>query len=81
MGDNAPLSAHGSRHGGFLSMAQDRISVLSEYAQLGGEVSLSDAEAEQQEALIALEEGDADEEVKRRYRRATAQVRAAQVSK
>ncbi len=67
--------------GGFLSMAQNRVSVLSEYAQVGSEASLQDAEREQQEALIALEEGDADEETKRRYRRATAQVRAAQVER
>ena len=67
--------------GGFLSMAQGRISVLSEYAEVGAEVSLQDAEREQQEALIALEEGEGDDETKRRYRRATAQVRAAQVER
>ncbi len=62
--------------GGFISVAQGRVSVLSEYARLGEEISVSAAEREQSEYRAKLDAGDDTEETRLHYRRASAQVRA-----
>ncbi len=62
--------------GGFISMADGRVSVLSEFAAAAGEVSL--AEAERELADAAAEAGDEDEDARKRLARAQAQVKAAQ---
>lgn len=66
--------------GGFMSVARNRVSVLSEYARMAEEISLSRAQAELQEATVLIEQGDRDEEVMKRFARASAQVKAAQKS-
>lgn len=64
--------------GGFISVTQGRVSVLSEYAALADEVSLRDAERELAEAQRHLDSGDGTDEDRRQVRRAEAQLRAAQ---
>lgn len=84
------FSTSGSREvvavdGGFISVEPGRhVAVLSEFAQLGEEITLADAERELAEVKELLEstphEGLAtrDTELESRYERASAQVRAAQ---
>lgn len=64
--------------GGFISVAEGRVSILSQYARLGREVTLADAERELAEATRELEHSSDDEDVRRRFNRASAQVKAAQ---
>ncbi len=64
--------------GGFISMSQGRVSILSEYARMAGETSVSEAEKELAEAERVLDTGDGDDEDRKRLLRATAQLRAAQ---
>lgn len=64
--------------GGFISVSQGRVSVLSEYAELAEEISAGEAERELAAAQQALDTGDGSEDDRKRFRRATAQVRAAQ---
>lgn len=64
--------------GGFISVAQGRVSILSEYARMADEVSVSQAEKELAEAQRALDSGDASVEDQQHFLRATAQLRAAQ---
>jgi F-type H+-transporting ATPase subunit epsilon len=64
--------------GGFISVSQGRVSVLSEYARMAGEITLSQAEKELAEAQQALDTGDGSEEDRQHFLRATAQLRAAQ---
>lgn len=64
--------------GGFISVSQGRVSILSEYARLAGGLTVSQAERELAEAQRALDTGDASDEDRQRFARATAQVRAAQ---
>ncbi len=66
--------------GGFISVNQGRVSVLSEYAALAEEVSLRDAERELAEAQKHLDSGDGTDEDRKRVRRADAQLRAARRS-
>lgn len=75
------FSTAGSREviavdGGFISVDHDRVSILSEYAQLG-EISLDQAERELTQATRQLDEGDQDEETRKHFLRASAQVKAA----
>jgi F-type H+-transporting ATPase subunit epsilon len=58
--------------GGFFSVAADEVSVLAEYAELGGEVDVSAARAEYERA--SAEDGD---EAAVAQRRARARLRAA----
>ena len=60
--------------GGFLSVADDRVSVLAAQAQLGEEV---DVEAARQELATALAEGRADAEDSPAVKYARARLRAA----
>lgn len=64
--------------GGFISVSQGRVSILSEYASLADEVSVGEAERELAQAQQALDTGDGSEEDHKHFQRATAQLRAAQ---
>ena len=64
--------------GGFISVAQGRVSILSEFARMSGEVSLAAAEKELADAVARMDGGDDDEETRQHYLRASAQVKAAQ---
>ena len=64
--------------GGFMSVSRGRVSILSEYAKLGQEISLSQAEKDLAESTAAIDGGDDSEETHTRMMRATAQVKAAQ---
>lgn len=59
--------------GGFLSIADNRVSLLSQYVRLGHEISLDEAEHELAAAKKVVESGRADDETMHRYRRAQAQ--------
>lgn len=67
--------------GGFISVAQGRVSVLSEYARMADEISMADAEKELADYRSKLDGGDESEETRLHFRRASAQVRAAQKAK
>ncbi|GAA1847809.1 F0F1 ATP synthase subunit epsilon [Microlunatus capsulatus] len=64
--------------GGFISVSQGRVSILSEYARLATEMSVRDAERELDAAQQVLDSGDYDDDDRRRFDRASAQLRAAQ---
>ncbi|NNG18929.1 F0F1 ATP synthase subunit epsilon [Naumannella sp. ID2617S] len=64
--------------GGFISVQHNRVSILSEYASRGEEISLDAAEKELAEANRQLDAGDDSEETRKHYQRAAAQVKAAQ---
>ncbi|WP_028708606.1 F0F1 ATP synthase subunit epsilon [Propionicicella superfundia] len=63
--------------GGFLSVAGNRVSLLSQYVQLGHEISLDEAEHELAAVKRIVDAGDADDEILHRYHRAKAQEAAA----
>jgi F-type H+-transporting ATPase subunit epsilon len=63
--------------GGFMSVNLGRVSILSEYAKLAREISLSEAERDLSAANSAIDSGDDSEEMRTRLLRATAQVKAA----
>lgn len=63
---------------GFMSVNRDRVSILSEYARLAREISLSEAEHDLAAATAAIDGGDDSDEMHTQLLRATAQVRAAQ---
>ncbi|MCV4754364.1 F0F1 ATP synthase subunit epsilon, partial [Escherichia coli] len=56
--------------GGFLSVADNRVSILSGFASLAREISLPEAERELAEAQRALEAGDIDLQVQQHHARA-----------
>jgi F-type H+-transporting ATPase subunit epsilon len=64
--------------GGFISVSQGRVSVLSEYARMADEITVAQAEKELAEAQQKLDTGDGSEEDRQHFLRATAQLRAAQ---
>jgi len=64
--------------GGFISVSQGRVSILSEYARLASEMSLREAERELDAAQQVLDSGDYTDDDRRRFDRANAQLRAAQ---
>ena len=64
--------------GGFVSVADNRVSVIAQYAKIAQEISLEGAEKELREAEKALNEGETDEATRRHFNRASAQVKAAQ---
>jgi F-type H+-transporting ATPase subunit epsilon len=64
--------------GGFISVSHGRVSVLSEYARMAGQITLAQAEKELAEAQQRLDTGDGSEEDRQHFLRATAQLRAAQ---
>ena len=79
------LAADGNRQvvlvdDGYISVADNRVSLLSQYARIAEQVDITAAEHELAAAEKRLNEGDQDEETLRHYRRAQAQVRAAQLA-
>ena len=64
--------------GGFVSVSQGRVSILSEYARLADELSVAEAERELADAQKRLDSGDGSEDDRKHFQRATAQLRAAQ---
>lgn len=64
--------------GGFISVGQGRVSILSEYARMAEDIDIPAAEKELAEAQARLDDGDDDEETRRHFNRASAQVRAAE---
>ncbi len=64
--------------GGFISVSQGRVSILSEYARMADEISVSEAERELAEAERNLDTGDGDDEDRKHVLRARAQLHAAQ---
>lgn len=60
-------------HGGFLSVSNDRVSILAEVAELGEEVDVAAARTAYERALASMEDEDARVEA----RRARAQLSAA----
>jgi F-type H+-transporting ATPase subunit epsilon len=63
--------------GGFMSVAVGRVSVISEYARLGQEITVDQAERAFADARDRLDAGEDDEETRQAYRRAEAQLSAA----
>ena len=63
--------------GGFISVSDNRVALLSSSAKLAREISLAEAERDLAKASKALNEGDISDENRRRFDRATAQVKAA----
>ena len=59
--------------GGFLSVAHNRVSVLSQFAALSGEIDVAAERAELESA-----EADSDDDAPARVRRAEARIRAAE---
>ena len=64
--------------GGFISVSQGRVSILSEYARMADEVTVAQAVKELAEAQRILDTGDGSDEDRKHFLRATAQLRAAQ---
>ncbi len=62
---------------GFISIADNRVSLLSQFARVAREIDLAAAERELADAEKRLNQGDTDLETMQHYRRAQAQVRAA----
>lgn len=76
------LTADGKREvialdGGFITVAENRVSVLSQYGRLAHEISIDEAERELMIAEKKLNEGDNSEETRQHHDRATAQLVAA----
>jgi len=79
------LTADGNREvlaldGGFISVADNRVSVLSQFAKVAREIDLKGAEHELAAAEKRLNAGELDDETRQHYLRAQAQVRAAQLA-
>jgi F-type H+-transporting ATPase subunit epsilon len=79
------LTAAGNREvlaldGGFISVADNRVSVLSQFAKVAKEIDLKAAEHELAAAEKRLNAGELDDETRQHYLRAQAQVRAAHLA-
>jgi len=79
------LSADGNREvvvvdGGFISVADNRVSLLSPFARIAREIDLKAAEHELAAAEKRLNAGEIDEETRHHYLRAQAQVKAARLA-
>jgi F-type H+-transporting ATPase subunit epsilon len=79
------LTANGNREvlaldGGFISVADNRVSVLSQFAKVAREIDLKAAEHELAAAEKRLNAGELDDETRQHYLRAQAQVRAAHLA-
>jgi len=66
--------------GGFLSVADDRVSVLSEHVLLAEEINLEEARVELERAQSLISATAASDEAERRIRRAEARIRAVEKS-
>ncbi len=76
------LTADGTREvvaldEGFISVADNRVSLIGQYASLAREISLDEARRELAVAEKRLNEGNIDPATYQHFNRATAQVRAA----
>ena len=76
--EGTPTRAIVAVDGGFISVSQGRVSILSEYARMADEVTVAEAEKELAEAQRVLDTGDGSDEDRKHFLRATAQLRAAQ---
>ena len=79
------LTAAGNREvlaldGGFISVADNRVSVLSQFAKVAKEIDLKAAEHELAAAEKRLNAGELDDETRQHFLRAQAQVRAARLA-
>jgi F-type H+-transporting ATPase subunit epsilon len=79
------LTAAGNREvlaldGGFISVADNRVSVLSQFAKVAKEIDLKAAEHELAAAEKRLNAGELDDETRQHFLRAQAQVRAAHLA-
>jgi len=79
------LTADGNREvlaldGGFISVADNRVSVLSQFAKVAKEIDLKAAEHELAAAEKRLNAGELDDETRQHFLRAQAQVRAARLA-
>ncbi|WP_040160436.1 F0F1 ATP synthase subunit epsilon [Nigerium massiliense] len=63
--------------GGFISVEDNHVAVIAQYAEVAREISEDVAQRELAAAVKLLEEGDNSEETRRRYNMASAQVKAA----
>lgn len=63
--------------GGFLSVANDRVSILAEYAEMSHEIDLEEARQQLERARAA---GENDQEALEHVRRAEARVRAVEMA-
>ena len=66
--------------GGFISVAENRVSVLSPLARVASEIDVAAAEHELAAAEKRLNAGEVDEETRHHYLRARAQLRAAHLA-
>ena len=66
---------------GVISVADNRVSLLSQFARVAREIDLKAAEHELAEAELRLNEGEVDEETMQHFRRAQAQVKAAHLAR
>ena len=81
-----PVTVDGRREivalvGGLISVAGNRVSLLSEFARIAKEIDLNEAEHELAAAEKRLNEGETDEETQQHFRRASAQVKAARLAR
>lgn len=65
---------------GFISVADNRVALLSQYARVAHEINLDEAEHELAAAERRLNQGETDEETMQHFRRAQAQVKAAKLA-
>ena len=66
---------------GLISVADNRVSLLSQFARIAKEIDLDAAEHELAAAEKRLNEGETDEETMQHFRRAQAQVKAARLAR
>ncbi|MDR1712060.1 MAG: F0F1 ATP synthase subunit epsilon [Propionibacteriaceae bacterium] len=66
--------------GGFISVADNRVSLLAGYARVAGEIDQAAAERELAALEKQIEGSEVDDETRARFHRAQAQVKAAQLA-
>ena len=66
--------------GGFISVADNRVSLLAQFAKVAKEINLTAAEHELAAAEKRLNAGELDDETRQHFLRAQAQVRAAHMA-
>ncbi|MFI6508280.1 F0F1 ATP synthase subunit epsilon [Streptosporangium sp. NPDC050855] len=64
-------------HGGFLSVADDEVSILAELAELGSEVDVARAKSALERAQSSVDSGQEEEDATAGAKRARARLRAA----
>jgi F-type H+-transporting ATPase subunit epsilon len=79
------LTADGNREvvvvdGGFISVADNRVSMLAQFARIAAEIDLKAAEHELAAAEKRLNAGEIDDETRHHFLRAEAQVKAARMA-